>query len=70
LQFRSRASAIIELNNHGNCASKLNSLRTMLRVSLGEVCHTRTMSRRGSKSQITEAPVRIPGAACIEDRLT
>jgi len=40
LQFRSRASPIIKFDNDRDCAIKLNSLGSMLRVSLGEVCHS------------------------------
>jgi hypothetical protein len=40
LQFGSRAAPIIQLDNDRDCASELHSLGTMLRVSLGEVCHS------------------------------
>ena len=40
LKLCSCAAPVIQLDDHGNRASKLNSLGTMLRVSLGEVCHS------------------------------
>jgi hypothetical protein len=40
LQFRSRASPIIQFDDDRDCAAKLNSLGTMLRMGLGEVCHS------------------------------
>src|SRR3984885_1636306 len=40
LQLRSRAMPIIQLDNHGYRTLELNSLRAVLRVSLGEVCHS------------------------------
>jgi hypothetical protein len=39
LQFRARAASVVELDDDRDCAAKLNSLRPILRVSLGEVCH-------------------------------
>jgi hypothetical protein len=40
LQFRPCAPPIIKLDHDGNCATELNSLGPVLRVSLGEVCHS------------------------------
>jgi len=40
LQFGSRAPPVSQLDNDRDCAAKLNSLRPILRVSLGEVCHS------------------------------
>jgi len=40
LKFRSCAAPVIQLDNDRDRTTKLNSLRTMLRVSLGEVCHS------------------------------
>src|SRR5579863_8167164 len=40
LQLCSCATPVIELDNDRDRTTKLNSLSTMLRVSLGEVCHS------------------------------
>jgi hypothetical protein len=40
LQFRPCAPPIIKLDHDGNCASELNSLGPVLRMCLGEVCHS------------------------------
>ena len=42
LQLRPRTAAIIQLDNDRNRALELNSLGAVLRVSLGEVCHSQT----------------------------
>ena len=64
LQFGSRAAPVIQLDDDSDCAAELNSLRAVLRMSLGEVCHARTtMPWRRKARQITEALVRIPSVS-------
>ena len=40
MQFGSRATPVVELDDDRNCATELNSLGAILRVSLREVCHS------------------------------
>src|SRR5580704_5704294 len=40
LQLRARAASVRQFDDNRNCAAKLNSLGPVLRMRLGEVCHS------------------------------
>jgi len=60
LQFGSCAPPVTQLDDDRDGAAKLDSLRAMLRMSLGEVCHRITMAPEATPRQITEGQSQGP----------